>query len=86
MPKILASLSYVANTVINGTIPFIRFRCSKEDATGHFGHVMLLAPLYLFRQDNQNEVQHKFLGHVMALMLVSLSHDAKCHQWHHSIC
>ena len=35
-----------------------------------------MEPVHLFSQDNLNQVQYKFLGHIMPLKLVSLSHEA----------
>ena len=43
IPLALAWVASNANSVINGIIAFHRSRWSKWGATGHFGHVMLLA-------------------------------------------
>ena len=32
--------------------------------------VSSIAPLHFFSQDNENEMQHNYFGHVMLLMLV----------------
>ena len=73
----LLSVLHDANSIINGTIPFVRSRWSKGDATWLSGYVMPLAssiaPLHFFSQDNQNEVQHNSFGHVMLLINVSRS-------------
>ena len=37
---------------------------------------MPMASLHTFGQDDRNEVQHDFSGHVMPLALVLASHDA----------
>ena len=37
--------------------------------------VSSIATLYSFGQDDQNEVQHDFVGHVMPLVLVSALYD-----------
>ena len=43
MTLILVSVSLDVNSVINGTITFVRSKLSKEDAMWHFGHVMTMA-------------------------------------------
>ena len=35
-----------------------------------------MATMHLFSHNNQNDVQHNILGHVMPLILVPVSHDA----------
>ena len=48
----------------------------------HWNHVMqaalLMPPLFSWGQDDQNEVQNYFSGHVKPLVSVSAPHDAYC--------
>ena len=59
---------------------FFQFKMRFDCWHGHQHHVMSMALsialLYLLGQDNWRNVQHNLFGHVMTLMLVSVSHDA----------
>ena len=47
--------------------------------------VLSIAPLLSLGEDNQNEVQHVFSGHVMLLALVLVLHNAKGIKCYHCI-
>ena len=42
-----------------------------------------IAPLHSLVKYDLNNVQHNMFCYVMPLVLVSVSHYAKCHPWHH---
>ena len=79
------SASFDQNSIINGTIAFLLSRWSNKGQNDllvrpHYWpwhHVILtvlsMAPFNSLNQDNQNEFQHYLFGHVMPLLLVSVS-------------
>ena len=80
MQLMLMPVSHDANSVINGTIPFLRSRWSKSNFLDmwylwhhHQHHVMpmasLMALLYLFGNTvNWNDMQHDFFVHLMHMV------------------
>ena len=88
MPSALPLVSCDANTIITETTVFLRsrqikMRCNMTSLVmwHHWCwyHVMvtvsLMIHLHSLGQDDWNEVQHYFFGHVMQLVLASVSHD-----------
>ena len=89
MPLALVSVSHNAYGIINGTILFLLSIWLKWSAAWflvmcwiwclHKQHVMQMAlsieSLHLLGQDNWNEMQCDFSGHVMPLALMLASHD-----------
>ena len=83
---------------INDTIPFVRSRLWKGDATWQFAHLMPLASssmmpmvssmatLHFFGQNNQSEVQHNSWLCNAIDGGVSVTSCQECHQWYNSTC
>ena len=99
MPLMLVSMSHNANSVIDGTILFVRSRWSKADTMTylviwchwyqHQHHLIPMAsstPLHLFSQDDQNEVQCDILSFWSFDAIGTVTSVIWCqhhHQWHH---
>ena len=95
-PVVLAVASYHADGIINGTIPLFlvktfEVRCNMNfwscNTTGIGAGTMWcwvssMAPLYSLAQDEWNEVEHNFSGHLDTIG--TDTHITWC-QWYHCI-